>query len=504
MSKECKFIKEMKNQCGFSLIYIVGALVALSAIATAVTTLTPSSTLTELNQNRFGQAYYAAYSGITYSRTLSDLGLSAVNKSTNSKQTYSIGDATFTIVVGAKSGTTYPVRSIGTSNSSSALENNFLLGPVSITPVSSSLRPPSIGGGETGKKVHVAGYVGGNVAAEIVEIHDGSRITGTVTSTSTTATLKIVGGVSVGGQVCSNDGVIISGGSNVVSGNVYSHGDVLIDGGATVNGDILATGNVTVDGGARINGNIHSQGAVNFNNGRMGSSSMKRYIYARSTVTVTGGSTIYVDINSQANIALQNITIYGDVYYKTGITKWQWQTHLYGNEGTNPTSPTMPIGCGTYVAPSPIVFTANQSGPTIHGSTTYSAGDYFLTSFKTGNWSSDKICFDTSGGNINLFVAGDVESGSKIYVKTSSVDNCFSKEVRRIDEPYASEASKVFIYSTGKFTLLPGANWFGTVLAVGDIQPGGGSEIIGSLHSINGTINPGNVWYDINVVELGE
>ena len=70
-----------------------------------------------------------------------------------------------------------------------------------------------------------------------------------------------------------------------------------------------------------------------------------------------------------------------------------------------------------------------------------------------------------------------------------------------INESYGSEASKVFLYTGGKFTLNSGTNWFGTVLANGNIQPAGGSSIIGSMHSINGSINPNNSWYEIKYVK---
>jgi cytoskeletal protein CcmA (bactofilin family) len=477
-------------------------MVALGAIATAVTTLTPSSTLTELNENRFGQAYYAAYSGMDYARSLTDSGLSAINTATNSEQTYTLDNAKFTLVVGAKSGTTYPVRSIGISNTGTSLQNNYLLGPVSVTPVSSSLRPTSLATGVTGTAVYVAGTVTGSVSASNVTLHDGSTITGSLTSMSTSL-LTITGGDYIGGNICSNDGVSISGGATVASGYVYSHGDVTVSGGATVGNDIYATGNVTIDGGSTINGNINSQKMVNFNSGNMGTKKVQRYIYAGNAVKLAGGNDLYIDVHSQSTIDLAGIYVHGDAYDKTGhglTTSVSW-SKLYGKEYSNPTAPTAPADC-TYTKPSTISFTATTDGPTAHTSVTYSAGDYYLKSFSMGNWGQDKICFDTSGGNINIFVDGNVTSGAGIYVKTSAVNNCFTNALNSTTASYSSEASKVFIYSTGTFTLMDGANWFGTVLAVGDVQPGNGSDIIGSLHSINGTVNPSNKWYDINIVNL--
>ena len=491
------------NDKGAALIYIIAALVLLTGISAAIHSQYATTLGTTLEDNRADQATYAAYSGLNYTRAQNDAALAALHTAGSTDFSMTSG-LTFRLNVGVKNtgAGTYPVTVLGTANPGTPYVSNALM-TANVTPVPSGGTNNSSGKNvNTGKNIKVAGYVEGDVLSETLSIQGGSTIAGSVTTTSTTGTLTITGGVRVGGAgefVCSNANITVSGGSDVVNGDLYAQGDVLIDGGATINGNIYAKGSVTINGGSKVWGNIHSLSTVNFMNGQMGTASTKQYIYAADTVTVTGGSTIYVDIHSQDNIALQNITVYGNMYAKNGVTQTQWQTHLYGSIFSAPTAPTAPVACATYTPPTAPTFTATTP-ITINGQKTFTAGNYYYTTFSTA-WTD--ICFDVSGGDINIFVSGNASSNATIYVQTSSTGNCFnnSNKMDSINETFYASAAKVFLYTGGTFTLGGGVDWFGTILASGNIYPGGGTSVIGSLHSINGSVNPNSTWYEIKYVE---
>ncbi len=489
---------------GSVIVAVIGAIIVLGVLAAAIQKQFGASSSSVVTENRADSANYAAYSGLTFASAQNDSALAAMHTAGATNYTLATG-LTFNLTVGAKNSGTgkYPVTVIGTANSGTGYEANAYMS-AAITPATSGNN--NTGGVSdyvmsTGGTAKVAGYVAGDILANTVTLQGGSTVAGSLTTTSTTTPLVISGGVNVGGTgevICSNSSITVSGGSQVVNGTLYSQGDVTIDGGATVNGDIYAKGSVTVSGGSTVNGNIHSQSSVSLTSANIGSSSVKRYIYAAGTVTATGGSTIYVDIHSQTNIALQNITVYGNMYAKTGVTTQQYLTHLYGNVYTNPTAPTAPVACATYTAPTAPVFTATTNPPS-NGDISLTSGNYYYKSFTRQNWT--RYCFDVSSGDINVFVSGDATITGEIYVKTSTKNNCYTQKMSNINESYGSEASKVFLYTGGKFTLNSGTNWFGTVLANGNIQPAGGSSIIGSMHSINGSINPNNSWYEIKYVK---
>ncbi len=490
---------------GSVIVAVIGALIVMGVLAAAIQKQFGASSSSVVTENRADSATYAAYSGLSFAAAQNDSALSTMHTAGATNYTLATG-LTFNLTVGAKNTGTgkYPVTVVGTASPGSGTEANAYMS-ASITPVSSGNN--NTGGVSdyvmsSGGAAKVAGYVAGDILANTVTLQGGSTVAGSLTTTSTTTPLVITGGITVGGTgevICSNSSITVSGGSNVVNGTLYSQGDVTIDGGATVTGDIYAKGIVTINGGSTVIGNIHSQSKVNFLSGNMGSSTVKRYIYAADTVTVTGGLTEYVDIHSQTNIALQNITIYGNMYAKTGVTTQQWLTHLYGNTYTNPTAPTAPVACATYTAPTAPVFTATAPR-NITSQTTITAGDYNYTSFST-DWVN--LCFDVSGGDINIFVSGNASSNATPYIKTSSTGDCFnsSNKMDSIDETFSAAAAKVFLYTGGTFTLGGGVDWFGTVLANGNIYPAGGTAVIGSLHSINGSVNPNGSWYEIKYVK---
>jgi hypothetical protein len=107
------------GQRGVALLYVIGAIAALGAIATAITTLTPSSTLTEIFSNTSSRAYYLAMSGQNAWKYL---------QQSSSPQSFTVSadkitlSHTFTSVYSP-----YTVTSVGTAQPGTASEANFLI-----------------------------------------------------------------------------------------------------------------------------------------------------------------------------------------------------------------------------------------------------------------------------------------------------------------------------------------------------------------------------------------
>jgi hypothetical protein len=107
------------GQRGVALLYIVGAIAALGAIAAAITTLTPSSTMTGQYENNYLRAYYIAMSGQNAWQNLKQSSSPQVFTVNSDKITLS---HTFTSVYSP-----YTVTSIGTAQPGTASEANFLI-----------------------------------------------------------------------------------------------------------------------------------------------------------------------------------------------------------------------------------------------------------------------------------------------------------------------------------------------------------------------------------------
>lgn len=498
----------MGKQHGGALVYVIFAIVAVAAVGIGVSSIISNTLESNIANNGHQQSYYAALSGLNFAKSLTEEKLLEFDQ-----KIITYGSESFVIKVGSKIDSQYPVEVIGTANRGAGLEANYLIGGINITPASSdnnnSTRPSASTKTISGKDVKVAGYVDGSVIAETSEVQGGSTITGSYVLTSKTQEMTITGGITVakvsGSLLCSNHGVSISGGSSVVNGNIYSPGVgsglgyITIDGGATINGNLYANGTITLNGGSKIYGQSHSQKDIQLLNAQVGTKKVSQNMLSNLTQTITGWSTIYTDINSQEGVNLGGITLYGDIHSTIAPSTTQWQTTWNGSWYADPKKPTEPQACESYDKFEAPEFTATEDH-IIRGTETITAGTYYYKTLTTKNWPT--ICFDTSGGDINILVSSGVKIEADVYVKSTSTGKCKAFDISSSDA--ASAAPYVYLYSGGDFTLGGGVDWVGTVVAQGDIQPGGGSEIVGSLHSISGTINPNSSWYDIKVIGLHE
>ncbi len=485
-----------RAQSGIAFLYVIGGLVVLSAIASAVTVMTPSSTITGMQENGFAQAYYAAVSGITYAKSLKDASLSTLVGSTTD---FTIGDTKFALIVKSKSGTTYPVQSIGTDVSA---QTNYFIGSVDVTPVSGgSSDDPDIPDNPKvphsayyAQKIIFSGnsYTGNVVFKDYSMPNGGVVIDGSISYIPTGSSCLVLQGSRYGSQdgssiICSNTCIKVEGNSNVY-GTVNSQGDVSVDSGA-VYGDIYSGGNVTVGcgngGKGYVYGNIYAVGNVSVCNG-----------------SVTGKNSTLSKVNSGGNISIQawNGRIYGDIYYYGSYSPNQDSGCLTGGTSHKlAAKPTAPSTCTGYTLPTITQKTVTKNDPSTvlaYNNTTYTIKggtidnkDWIFPSINITN-GGYHLCFDlsTDGTYANVFVNGSFDLAGTVQIKSSSSGNCVEVSSYSVDDQ-KKFAKRIYMEVGGSTTFEQSAhNWVGTLYSQGNITSTSTVNVIGAFYS-NGTIN---------------
>lgn len=521
-----------RSESGSTLLWAIGVLVLLSVVGAMISQMSPSSLQGKLEQEAGMRAYYNANSGLNYILGMESSGENGgtnfanflANMGGGSTVTVNLsGDDYYSFKLGntvtSGSNGTYQIASLvgGVKNSSGGTPYAYVVygggkGNSAVqqyTVASQNIRPTFNSNSISAQTVYVAGGVIGSVITEVSNISGGSKITGSYIVTSATSPMNISGGITVATEansiVCSNYGIYIDGGSNVINGNVYSPGTgdgkgyVTLTGGSTVNGNVYANSTVTIRGGSHVYGQVHSQKDITLTEGAgIGKSSSQGNALSNYTPTFDGGGTSYTDINSQQGVTLQCVNLSGNIHYNTLLTKsvdcTKWKT---GTEDHNPTAPTPPTACETYAQPTIPTFTAT-SPLHINGSMPpFTAGNYYYTYIDTTSWGT--LYFDTTDGDINILVSGNISISGNVYVKGKGDKSYHS--ISLTDSSVIAAAPYIYTYTGGSFTLGGGTDWVGTVLANGNIYPSS-ATIVGSLHSIKGIVNPDNSWYNIKVVGL--
>ncbi len=494
-------LSSFKNNAGSTLLYIIAAIMLLGAVGAGIAKLSPGSSLS-VSSGAFGdEAYYAALAGLNYMRANEEAEFIRVQALSDFGLTF--GDnASVLITVGAKDGATgkYPVSAEGRVNASSSQGAKFLI-LAEVTPKSSS----GTGGSPASDMLFIANSITlsasyeGDVYAQNLTLGGDTKIKGSV---YTESSLNVGGSVAIGGAgktVCINGDLNVAG-SGIVTGTVYVQGDLALSGSGAIYGDVYVKGNVTISWSGHIYGNINSQGFVSLEGGfgknPDGTYNARYAIYADDGIKMITWSQFHADLHSLGTVYLQNCTFYGDIYANSPpVSGFTWAS---GSYHTGPTAAIAPSSCEKTFNLQLPSFTASQS-KSFTGTLKLTAGNYYFTSLTGGGGS--KLCLDVSGGDINIFVTGNVTLNGDVYVKTSTINNCYSSAFNNLNASYADDAAKVFVGTKGAFTLNGGSNWFGAIMADGNIQPGGGSLILGSMFSINGKINPNNSWYSSRYVE---
>lgn len=504
---------------GSSLLWAIGSLVVIGILGAAMALMTPSTMQSKLEQEAGMRAYYNANAGLNFILTMHNVANRKhiafsnymIAMGSSSESSYNLGGNSFFV---------YTLGNIKTNDPSGSYQITNLVGMVANSLGGAAYQYAIYGGGKGNSSVlqydvslgdnrqaannlmvasaiNLAGNTQGDILAKGLAIADGVTVGGSITTTDSNSLLTIQGGANITGNLCSANNINILGGS-VVTGTVRSQGDVQITS-STITGDVYAQGNVTIDGGGTQNGNVYSQKNISVAYVTMGSKKKKYLLSGLSSVNINAWETLYSDLNSPGSVYLYNATLWGDVSY--GVTFVNSGT-LKGSSGNDFSNPPPASGCGSFLNMSLPTFTASTPWTILSDNVmhTLTSGTYYFTDL-TANGGSE-LCLDVSHGDIVILTTGDVKLNGHLYIKTSSIDNCATMtEFSSINVSYYADAAKVFLGTKKTFTLNGGSHWFGAVLANGDVQPGGGSAVVGSLYSINGTINPAKSWYNIRYVK---
>jgi len=480
------------GQRGLALLYVIGALLALSAIATAVTMMTPSSTITELHENRFNQAYYAAYSGLQY------LKAQEVNTEDKYDDIDSFltslgspfqlsGNEWFQFSLSKVDETSYTVGYILGKyvDQNSATQESYVLAENGVRHFTPKASEDSNMGefvlASYGQKLEVSKddvitndtslYGSGGVSIhqdvtfnddiKIISggetlISQGIKFLSASNSICSKKRLQIDSGVVFTGTVSSSDNILLSSGV-VINGSVVSGGDVQMDSKAKINGGPLkAKGNINLFSEVVIDGDVYSLGKIECDKAEI-----KGKIYHLADKTVTGcsapiellDSSYVIEDSCDYTVTTPSLkdfaTTAGDDLRSSSINPGTYRDVRYDSK-------------------KPMV--------------TFTSGDYFFNSLKFESECS--LCLDlSSGGAINIFASDYIVIGQKfkVYVKTTSGGECLP--MTDVDSKYAAN---VYTESHRYFRLDREGMWFGSILANGDLQLSQKSKLIGSYASITG------------------
>jgi len=429
---------KQKDRRGSAFLYIIAALVLLSSVGAGIARLTPEALSQQIIHNKGEQAYYAAFSGLNYAKTLNEVSLLAADS-----KTYSMGNVEFTVTVGEKSGSQYPVRIIGTSSKDTKYEANFNLGPVDITPVDELVveNPRVPAANFAGAMYNFSGtqFTGDTIFYD-ADFNGGVTIDGSLSYVGTGTECLILDGNRIGkldgsSVICSNTCIKLNNISSVY-GTVVSQGDIIISRG-TIYGDANSGKDISL---ARWNG------------------------YIKKLSGSKGNAELVGVIDNAQNVE-------GSITYVAN----------------------KPDACKSYTLPEHKLI--KPADNLYYATYTFTGGDisdttkYHFNNLETNG--GGKTCFDLSspGTYINIFVAGNLNFKSSIYIKTSEEENCFDNSNKITSSNYTSQkfidaAKRIYIDVNGASTFGgDGHAWVGTIFSKGNIRTEGSFVSVGALYS---------------------
>jgi|GEM_PF-956066 len=524
---------------GGALLYVIASIVLLGTLGGGVAYFSSSSSVSQLANTRAEQAYYAALSGKDYvvwlHNNFSDIYkdtipadqrftkfLAMLNKDGGVRVLD--GARRFTIaatatpavcancytasVEGAYVGSdgaqteAFRIASVGVGGS----DDPFVPGDdddddddADHSALDTARKTPMVTNGAT---------IDGGVYADTVTLGNESTVKGDVIST----TWVVIGNkAAVTGDVCAGGDVTMHNLSSV-GGDINTPGSVYIgSNNAVVEGSVYAGGNVTIQNGAKVLGDVNAGGYVSIgaNNGSVYGS-----VYAAGNVTLGNAARVYANVHSGGMIDVQwGGTIDGNAVAAGTVSVNAWGGKVSGSVVQNASSPprvkpAAPTACDVVAAPplqnysagtTDIAVNYNNSKDISPGSygkltaagknvITLHAGTYYFSSMNLAwdcNWR-----LDVSGGDVIIFVVGDVSFGGEAAITVSS-DGANYQSMWSVDP---NLAAKVYLETHGSFSSGQNGHWFGTLLAKNNITFSGGAEsgnkakVIGLLATVDGKI----------------
>lgn len=529
---------DLPASCGGALLYVIAAIVLLGVLGGGVAYFSSSSSVSQLADTRAKQAYYAALAGKDYvawqHRNFADIYKGTIPKDQQFAQYLAMlnkdggtrvldGNRRFTIVAAATPAVCANCYSasvegayVGTGDVQSEA---FRIDPVGV----GGSDDPFVPGGDdedddddhsardTARKTPVVtngATIDGGVYADTVTLGNESTVKGDVIS----ASWAVIGNkATVMGDVCAGGDVTMNNESSV-GGDINTPGNVYIgSNNAVVQGSVFAGGTVTIQNGARVMGDVNAAGAVSIgsNNGSVSGS-----VFAGGNVSLANAARIYVNAHSGGNIDVQwGGTIDGNAVAAGTVTVNAWGGKVAGSVVQHAASPprvkpTAPSACDVVAAPPLQAYSAGTTdiavnynnskdiSPGSYGKLT-AAGKNVITLhsgayyFSSMNLSWDCTWrLDVSGGDILVFVTGDVTFGGETAILVSA-DGVNYTGMWSVDP---NLAARVYLETHGNFYAGQNGRWFGTVLAKNNITFTGGAEsgnkakVIGLLATVDGIV----------------
>ena len=483
-----------------------------------ISQLTGSSSSSEAQENRFGSAYYAAYSGLQYLKYVeknpnyvySDLNDFIAKINAGSPYTLPSGIGQFQIVVAPVAGSTtnYTVTTLvgsAISSSASSQESNFLLtysGQRTFT-----VKPQSTPNGASeyvvfagNSDVVISGdsVVIGNLYAKSFASQQ-ANITGSVT-TKKDATLGY--STKLSKNLCSGGNVVLD--QSSVAGTLNAQGSLRMKYKSSVGSDAFVGTSYTADENVSVNGNLNV-GAVSGSDGIFGYQNFYgTNVYVKNNINFSGNEVV-VTKNAYAGKTISlswaskilGVAVGKSVQVGSGTVGSKIETTSYPPN----VAPTAPSMCATVADPSP---KANLVAGTVDKVSNYGEGKFGKSSpllpgsyknlsiavsepltLVAGTYIFNKIDLaygatlnlNISGGDITIFSIGTVNVGNLDSVNVS-IDGATWKSMSTVGNSYAA---RVYLESHSDINFDWGAEWFGTLFSTGSITLGGNNTLIGAV-----------------------
>lgn len=241
--------------------------------------------------------------------------------------------------------------------------------------------------------------------------------------------LHVGGDATLSSSADLNDDVVVGGDVTVktdeVAGTIYAGGDVTVKAGATT-GDIVAAGDVKLtDSNSQVNGDVEAGDDIHMSGGGQ----------------IDGNATVTDDVFlNDSGAEITGDVEAGGTVSGSGSVGGSTTTGVSPPPSVDPRSPTAPTPATTpefepvndeindkeaeLSASNDNNATSNISSNTLSGCNsgcTLHSGEYFLDSMSVGN--SDSLTFDTTGGNIEIYVENDISwEGSVSIVGDGQVE----------------------------------------------------------------------------------
>ncbi len=527
-----------RPQRGGALLYVIASIVLLGAIGGGVAYFSSSSSTSQLANTRAEQAYYAALSGQAYleqqheqfeknegndpeaqvfldfqAAMVANGGVRALDASRRFTVTISNPSVsapflyTGTVVgdyLDAQGNVTESYRIAQTRAGSAS--DPFVPVPYEDPEDPSEPSTPD----EMGRMTPVVSnksQIDTGVYGNTVTLENEASVKGDVISLSW---VKVGNMAAVGGDVCADGDVTLNNKASV-GGDINTPGNITIGSDAAmVKGSIFAGGKVTLESSASVLGEIHAAGNVVLN----WNSSVGGGVFSSGDVTVANAATVQGDVNAGGKITVNwGGTIAGDAIaggkadIKDGGSAASASSYVSAPPRIKPTAPT---ACDVVAKPPLQTFSAGSTPVSAsYGQYTTSPGlnlspgtysmlniaGYNVLTLHGGTYTFSSMSLawlqtlqlDLSGGDITIFVVGNVNFGGAVTIRVST-DGTTYQSMWDVDKALAA---KVYLETHGNFTAGEKGRWFGTILAKGDITFNGGAEtegpykVIGAMSTVD-------------------